>query len=258
MPSMLSDIPEAVEAIERATLAAVPPDTVEEVGGWLLALDRGTVGRAHSAVPLAHVSPLPGLWREIAARYKAHALPPVFRLPQLPCFDTLRAELAAHGYAARQPTLVQTQTGDIGALARLSDARTVTLSDTFDAEAANVFLGEGFDPVDGAHRVRLLRRAVSAVHANVRVDGRVVAVGSACFASGWMGVHGMRTLPAHRGQGLASQLLAAFGATALARGVHNVFLQVDASSLALPLYRRAGFSPAWTYAYWRQPGAALA
>ena len=256
MPSMLSDIPDPVEAIERATLAAVPPDTVEEAGGWLLALDRGTVGRAHSAVPLAHIAPLPGLWREMAARYEAHALPPVFRLPQLPCFDTLRAELAAHGYAGHQPTLVQT--GNVDALAWLADARSVNLSDRFDAEAVDVFLGEGFDPVDGAHRVRLLRRAASAVHANVRVDGRVVAVGSACFGSGWMGVHGMRTLPGHRGQGLASQILAAFGAAALARGVHNVFLQVDASSLALPLYRRAGFTPAWTYAYWRQPRAAVA
>ena len=36
----------SVEAIERATLAAVPPDTLEEQPGWLLPLDAGTVGRA--------------------------------------------------------------------------------------------------------------------------------------------------------------------------------------------------------------------
>jgi N-acetylglutamate synthase len=254
MPGMLSDMParaETVEAIERATLAAVPPDAVEELGGWLLALDAGTVGRAHSAVPLAHRAPPPGLWREMEARYAAHGLPAVFRLPQKPCFDALRSALAAEGYHANQPTLVKT--GDTRTLARLADAAGVTVSDRVGAAAAAVFLGEGFDATDGAHRVRLLRRAVSAVHASVSVDGAVVAVGTACFGHGWVGLHGMRTVPAFRGRGHASQILAALGAAALSRGAEKAFLQVDAASAARPLYRRAGFAAAWTYAYWRLP-----
>ena len=43
-----------IEAIERATLDAVPPEQTAVLDGWLLGLDRGTVGRAHSAVPLTH------------------------------------------------------------------------------------------------------------------------------------------------------------------------------------------------------------
>jgi len=43
-----------IEAIERATLAAVAPERIEALSGWLLPLDPGTVGRAHSAVPLHH------------------------------------------------------------------------------------------------------------------------------------------------------------------------------------------------------------
>ena len=249
MPSMMSEIFAAVAAIERATLAAVPPDAVEETGGWLIALDPGTVGRAHSAVPLLHEAPAPGQWRDIEARYRTHGLPPVFRLPEAACFDAMRRDLAVHGYAAHQPTVVKT--GDVGTLAGLVDARGVRLSASVDDAAAAVFLGEGFDPVDGAHRVRLLRRATSAVHASVSHDGQVVAVGSAGFGHGWAGIHGMRTRAPYRGRGYARQILAALGQAALSRGIHHVFLQVEATGLARPLYRRAGFSAAWTYAYWR-------
>jgi N-acetylglutamate synthase len=245
----------STDAIERATLAAVPPDAMEELDGWLLGFDPGTVGRAHSAVPLAHVAASPDLWREIEARYAAHGLPAVFRIPELPCFDGLRNTLSAHGYRLHQPTLVKL--GDARRLSRLADPAGVDLSTTVDDEWASVFLGDGFDAVDGAHRVRLLGRAARAVHARVRVEGRVIAVGSACVAHGWVGVHGMRTALAHRGRGLASRILATFGAHALERGVERLFLQVDAANPARALYRRAGFTTAWTYAYWRRPAGAV-
>jgi hypothetical protein len=41
-----------IEAIERATVAAVSPDLTEEIDGWLLPFAEGTVKRAKSAVPL--------------------------------------------------------------------------------------------------------------------------------------------------------------------------------------------------------------
>ena len=43
-----------IEAIERATLDAMPPQRLERWGDWLLPFDNGTVGRSHSAVPLRH------------------------------------------------------------------------------------------------------------------------------------------------------------------------------------------------------------
>lgn len=240
---------EDVEAIERATFAAVPPDALEAVDGWLLGLDHGTVGRAHSAVPLAHVAPAPHLWRDVEARYAAHGHRAVFRVPCVPCFDELREALRANGYAAHQPTCVKV--GQTAVLAQWADTAGVDLCDTLDDEWAAVFLGEGFDPVDGAHRVRLLRRARQAVHAGIRLQGQMVAMGSGGWGEGWVGVHGMRTAQAFRGQGLASRILAALGAAALGRGVARVFLQVDAASPARALYRRAGFSKAWVYEYWR-------
>ena len=51
-------------------------------------------------------------------------------------------------------------------------------------------------------------------------------------------------------------LLIAMAAEAERRGLTGVFLQVDASNLpAQALYRRAGLTLAWPYAYWR-PSAA--
>ena len=238
-----------VECIERATLAAVPPDACEELPGWLLALDRGTVGRAHSAVPLTHDAPDLAVLERIEAVYAAHGLRAVLRLPCVPAFDALRVRLAAGGAQVSKPTLVQV--GSSRAMAAMGDDHGVVLSDVADEAWASVFLGEGFDPVDGASRVRLLSRSRSAAYASVRRDGRTVAVGAACFSHGWVSVHGMRTLPAFRGMGAASSILAAVGHAALARGIERAFLQVEAvNQTAQSLYRRAGFQTAWAYEYW--------
>ena len=243
--------PSDVEAIERATLAAVPPQAQEELDGWLLGLDAGTVGRAASAVPLAHVPADPGVQERIAARYREHQLPPMFRIARLPCFDALHRELDGAGYAPGKPTLVQC--GTVQGMARLpAGAGGVRLAARPDEGWAEVFLGEGFDPVDAACRLGILRRASGSVFASALVDGRVAAVGSACFSQRWCGVHGMRTAPAWRGRGLAGTVLAALAREAHARGIARAFLQVEeGNAAAQSLYRRAGFATDWAYEYWR-------
>lgn len=250
-----------VESIERATLAAVPPEVVEELPGWLLPLDAGTVGRAHSAVPLAHDAPDAALLPEIEARYRARQLPPVFRLPvEVATFDAFNAALRERDYVPSRPTMVMTGTAQSMVEGGRGDA--VQLDAQPGEDWARVYLGEGFDPVDGGHRVRLLRRAQDAVYASVRLPdpdrpgeaGDVAAVGCACFSQGLVGVHGMRTRPRFRGRGLARQLMAAMGAEALRRGIGDAFLQVEVENyLARSLYARVGFAPAWTYVYWQQP-----
>jgi hypothetical protein len=45
-----------VEGIERATAFAVSPESVEELDGWLLTFDTGSVNRAKSAAPLQHTA----------------------------------------------------------------------------------------------------------------------------------------------------------------------------------------------------------
>jgi ribosomal protein S18 acetylase RimI-like enzyme len=121
---------------------------------------------------------------------------------------------------------------------------------------ASVFLGEGFDPVDGASRVRKLGHAAGSLFATLRQGERPVAAGAAAFSHGWASIHGMRTAQDCRGCGLAGRLLATLAAAAIARGYETIFLQVAADNVrAKSLYRRAGFAHAWAYSYWVVPAS---
>jgi len=241
-----------VHAVERATLAAVPPQRLEQRAGWLLAFDDGTVGRCHSAVPLRHEAPASGWLDEIGRRYAGAGLPAVLRVPELPVFDGFRQQLQARGFGQAKPTLVQT--GRVAALAGHGPGGVeVQLANAPDAAWEAVFLGEGFDPVDGASRLAILRRARGSVFASARDGGRVVAVGCGSFDHGWCGIHGMRTAPAQRCRGLAGAVLAALAQAAAARGLQRCFLQVETrNEAARSLYAGRGLTTAWAYAYWRQ------
>jgi len=244
--------PGDIEHIERATAAAVSPQALEELDGWLLAFDSGTVNRAKSAVPLRHAPGDARLLGAIEARYAAHGLPPLFRLAADPCFDGFRRELVQRGYREDRPTRVQlASTHTVRAVSTQAPA---AISASPDPAWAALFLGEGFDPVDGANRVAALSRAPDALYASVVEGGQTVAAGAAVFSHGWAGVHGMRTDAACRGRGLAGRILAGLAEAALERGLPRIFLQVEAGNAAAQgLYRRAGFETAWSYAYWGKP-----
>jgi hypothetical protein len=147
--------PADIEAIERATLDAVPPQAMDSVGGWLLGLDTGTVGRAHSAVPLRHEGEVTdaGVVALIESRYAAHGLRAVFRVPVLPSFGGVQAELAQRGYVQTKPTctFIGTTAGMRALQAeRRAEERPAELLAAPDDAWRALFLGEGFDPADGA------------------------------------------------------------------------------------------------------------
>lgn len=252
--------PQDIEAIERATLDAVPPEGTARMGRWLVAIDHGTVGRAHSAVPMDHASTDARVVGPIESIYEGNGLGTVFRVPVQRGFVAFRAELMARGYTRTKPTC--TFTGKVSRMAELADGAAAQLMAQPDDDWRAVFLGEGFDPVDGASRVQILARAQNALFARVFVDGQTVAVGVGSFSRGWVSVHGMRTLAPFRGRGFAGQILGAIAREAQRRDLSRAFLQVEAANTgAQALYRRAGFSLAWEYAYWSrplQPGAAAA
>ncbi len=243
--------PQDIEAIERATVAAVSPQAQEEIPGWLLPFDSGTVGRAKSAVPLSHEAPDVDVLDEIEARYAAAGRPVMLRLPDDASFDALRAVLTLRGYAAGKPTHVQTaRTGDVLGVSPGPFAETAPRPDT---GWAAVFMGEGFDPVDGASRVATLSRAPGALFATIREGERTVAAGMGGFSHGWASIHGMRTALDSRGRGLAARVLATLASAAQARDIDHMFLQVEAgNAVAISLYRRAGFATAWSYSYWQK------
>jgi GNAT superfamily N-acetyltransferase len=235
-----------VESLERATVEAVAPPEVIEVDGWLVPFDTGTIGRAKCAAPLRHDLPADAI-PAVLETYSSRGLPPGFRVPDVPSLEPVRRSLDGRGLSPGRPTLVKTV--DVARLAAFA-AEPAEVLDRPDTAWGEVFLGSGFDRVDGAHRVKVLSRSPGAAYGLVRKGGRALAVGVASFGHGWMGIHGMRTAADARGRGYAGRILATFGRLALARGVERAFLQVEEPNPARSLYRKAGFVRAWRYHYW--------
>lgn len=245
--------PADIEGIERATLAAVAPEAVLELSGWLIGLDPGSIRRAASAVPLRHdLSDELAVLNRIEAAYQAKGLSPAFRLADRPGLEAVVQTLTKRGYASEQPTLVMT--ADISDVIAVTDKEPAEVTSQPDERWGSVFLGEGFDPVDGAYRVKTLSRSPDARFGRLIEDGRPVAVGCGSYSNGWASFHGIRTDMAQRGKGYAGRVLVGLAVEARERGIARAFLQVEETNTgAQSLYRRAGFEVAWRYLYWSRP-----
>lgn len=243
--------PEDIAMLECATLDAVAPQSMEEIGGWLLPFDASTIGRAKSAVPLRHHNLQTADITRIEARYAAHSLPAAFRLADSAGLAALHAALKESGYRADQPTLVQVaNTRDILQMAASAPAQ---INATAHPAWAAVYTATGFDPVDGQHRIAALSRSQSAMYAHITQGGAPVAAGVGAFSRGWASIHGMRTVVSQRGQGLARSILVALTQEAQRRGIGRFFLQVEEENAgAIALYAKAGFQTVWRYHYWRK------
>jgi ribosomal protein S18 acetylase RimI-like enzyme len=240
-----------IASLERATLDAVAPLERQEIDGWLLPFDQSTIGRATSAVPLRHGNLDIQLISTIETLYAKRDLQAAFRVADVTALAGVRAELARLGYQAQQPTLVQV--GSVAQMRAVCNEATASVNTKPEAVWSSVYLAGGFDPVDGAHRVQALSRSSHVVYACVVENGWSIAAGTAAMSQGWCSIHGMRTLPAQRGRGLAARVLGGLADAAAERQLARVFLQVEENNLAaLALYRRAGFSTAWRYLYWRR------
>ena len=243
--------PEEIAAIERATLVAVSPAEVLDLGDWLVALDPGTIRRAASAVPLSHsLEADPVVFDRIDEAFASRGLRTAFRLPDVPGLAGIADLLTTRGLISEQPTLVKVcRLSDVAALAEPAEALKAP-----DESWGKVFLSEGFDPVDGASRVAALSRSPDALYGRVQAGDQTVAVGVGAYAEDWVSFHGMRTEKSQRGQGHAGRILSTLAQAGLDRGMTRGFLQVEeANSGARSLYRKAGFERAWTYRYWSRP-----
>ncbi len=239
--------PGNLEALERSVVGAVAPTQSVEIGGWLVPLQAGPIGRAKSAVPLSHDPDISAI-DTIVAAFRTRSLSPAFRLADVPGLDAARDAVARHGLTGQQPTVMKL--GEVAALAAFADGPALLLPRP-DAAWSAVFMGEGFDPEEGRLRAETLSRSPNALYGAAGEGGATHAVGVATVVDGWAGIHGMRTAPAHRGRGHAAAILGAFGRALLGQGVERVVLQVEEANSARRIYRRAGFTPLWTYRYWR-------
>ena len=205
-------------------------------------------------MPLTHAAPELSVLRKIEATYASRACPVMLRIPVLPTFESFRHHLAEAGY--REHTITEVQVAHAASVRAVSDgAPAEVLAAPTDAWAS-VFLGEGFDPLDGASRVRKLGQAAGSLFATLLQDDCPVAAGAAAFSHGWASIHGMRTAQDRRGRGLAGRVLATLAAAAIARDYQTMFLQVATENApAKSLYKRAGFTQVWSYSYWVAPAS---
>lgn len=93
-------------------------------------------------------------------------------------------------------------------------------------------------------RVRVLRR----------VEGVEVGSGRAALDGDWLGVHALGVVPAHRGQGHATAMMAALLEWGAEQGASTVWLHVETDNdAALALYGGLGFRIHHTDTYRRAP-----
>ena len=183
-------------SLERATLDAVAPPEIQEVTDWLIPLDRSTIGRAKSAVPLRHQGLNADALDGIEAAYHDWGIEAQFRVADVLGLGPIHQRLRVMRYAPDQPTLVQV--GTVSALLALPPSVCAAVDTHPNARWASVYTAPGFDSVDGAHRVKALSRSAHVVYAAVHSDDQALAAGTASFSRGWASIHGMRTVTAAR------------------------------------------------------------
>ena len=240
-----------IESLERATLDAVAPASVESLADWLLPFDNTTIGRAISAVPLRHAHVDPSSIAEIELPFLQRGHQAQFRVADVAGLRSAHDALLEHGYSPQQPTL--TMVGTVGEWTQAGTDWAPQLTRQASDEWKAVYLSEGFDALDGANRIRALSRSTCLVYAHITDDSGPIAAGTASFSQGWAGLHGLRTIPNMRGKGCAQAIIAALGKVAISKGIDRCFLQVEENNAsAIQLYSRLGFQTAWRYFYWRK------
>jgi ribosomal protein S18 acetylase RimI-like enzyme len=240
-----------IDTLERATLDAVAPHEVIEIDGWLLPMDRSTIGRAISAVPTRHKNLSPQNIDAIEAIYQSRGLPTQFRLPDHEGCQSLVAVLEQKGYRPSQATLVQVASA--GGNLRSAVQGAVVMAKKPSHEWRSVYLADCFDQIDGQNRVDALSRSTFVRYAHIVVLGHSVASGTASNSHGWAGLHGLRTILQARGHGHATAIIEALLQDVIRDGAINFYLQVEESNVgAIRLYSQFGFSTAWRYHYWKK------
>jgi GNAT superfamily N-acetyltransferase len=114
-------------------------------------------------------------------------------------------------------------------------------------------LYRGGKGAEGSAR-ELLTRHDTVAFANIRIDGRTVAVGRGAVDKGWLGVMAVEVDPDHRRAGLASAVMAALWRWGAAAGAVRGYLQVSADNApAVALYARLGYWRHHEYHYRTEP-----
>ncbi|WP_442945929.1 GNAT family N-acetyltransferase [Nonomuraea sp. LPB2021202275-12-8] len=241
----------AVRGLQERTARALPPEHVEDAGGWWLRHAPSCAWWIGTVLP--HGDAGPGeLARRVAAAeefYAGRGAVARFQISPGACPEGLDAFLAERGYLRQSPVSLQVaptarvlERARAGSLrVRLADRPTRAWFESWHA----VNGGDSRSEWDLLGRVER-----PAAYATAMIGGDVVAVGRAVADTGWVGVFGMATLPEARGRGAARTVLAALARWADAHRAEHMYLQVERDNLAaIRLYERMGFGEICGYHY---------
>jgi ribosomal protein S18 acetylase RimI-like enzyme len=223
--------------------------------GWLLFLSPGKAKRARSVN--AHFGSSQPIGEKIARCeriYSDRGLPALFRITPFAQPPNLDDALAARGYAAFDPTLVQTL-----ALER-PPARTPGADVELDAPMLEAFIdavGEmRASPASqrAAHLERVAHTPLDLQLLIARRDGKVVGAGMLSIDGDIAGLFDIVTADGSQGQGIGTAIVVELLRRAWERNVRTVFLQVAGDNApALAIYRKLGFATRYRYHYRAPP-----
>jgi GNAT superfamily N-acetyltransferase len=241
--------------VEEVGLNALQTQRQLFYDGWILRISPGKARRARSVnAHFGSTLPLDQKIRFCERVYEARHLPLLFRITPFVHPSNLGEELAARGYVSFDTTFVQ-----VVALERPPDATHVSgvhialpTHETFADAVAT--LQDATSEQRDAYYERMVNTPQDARALLASVDGRTVAVGTAMLEDGVAGIFSMATSQDMRGRGVGSALLSRLLIWAWEHGAHHAYLQVNGDNLpALTLYRKFGFTTAYTYHYCARP-----
>jgi N-acetylglutamate synthase len=243
-----------IRLLEDIGADAWPPATTAWLEGWRLGLDGGVTRRANSVLPNAArpVGDVDALIREVERRYRAHGLPPCFKLTAAAEPADLDHRLERRKYRSEGHSLVLV--ADARQIARPPDPQIAVALDDAPSEAwldlcwpATQYGAER--PVRQAIVERLRAPRVFGIASRASVPGGAAL---AVEGRGWAGITAVHTLPEQRRQGIARALLRALAGWAGDQGIERLYLQVERDNApAQRLYEGLGFTEAYHYHYRR-------
>lgn len=240
--------------VDMACRAAWPSARAANIGGWQARQSGGPIRRVNSLNPLPGCQPPDAaLLNATAAWYSDFGQSTLVRLPDfLPADENV---FARAGFAPEGATL--TLHADLARLAGHAAPvpainRDLTAAPSADWLAARDRIGGS----DGERFAKMLTMIHNpAGFACVRVDGEIASLAYGVIHDRMLIIESVITDEAHRGQGLARQVVSGLIGWAVSQGVTDAALQVVADNEpARALYRRLGFgNHLYGYRYMRRP-----
>lgn len=243
--------------IEEVALNALQTQRQLFYDGWLLRLSRGSTKRARSVnAHFGSTLPLDGKIGYCERLYARQALPTLFRITPFDHPAGLDEALGAHGYEAFDETLVQTldlpRAPEIPECAEDVSVETPSV-DAF-VDAAGEIRGSSPSQRD-AHRMRLVHSPHVTRCVVIYGKGRPLCTAQLILEDGHAGLFDVGTSADARGSGYATLACTSLLSWAWQYGAHTGYLQVGADNgPALAVYRRLGFTTAYSYHYRAQVG----